>query len=61
MNILTILKSTLTNESVKTDETSVIARQMETLRALGQRAKMGQTAVIAPIIAVKLHQLYEQH
>ncbi len=59
MNIITALKSTLLKESAKTEETSVMARKVETLRSLTRRAKVSQTAVVAPIIAIKLHQLYK--
>ena len=60
MNIISKFGFTLPNKAVDSEQTSVIARQIETLRSVAQRAKMEQTAVIAPIIAIKLTQLYKQ-
>ena len=60
MNITSKFGFTLPSKAINIEYTSVIARQVETLKSIVQRAKMGQTAVVAPIVAVKLAQLYKQ-
>lgn len=60
MNITSKFGFTLSNKTINIEHTSVMARQIELLRSIVQRAKVGQTAVITPIIAVKLAQLYKQ-
>jgi len=60
MNIISKFGFTLPSKAVNSDRTSVITRQMETLRSVARRAKVGQTAVVTPIIAIKLAQLYKQ-
>ena len=51
---------TLSNKAINTEYASVMARQVEALKSIAWRAKIGQTAVMIPIIAVKLNQLYKQ-
>ena len=60
MNITSKFGFALPSNAVNTEYTSVMARQIETLKLIAQRAKMGQTAVIAPIVSLKLAQLYKQ-
>jgi len=60
MKIISKLGFTLPSNAINTEYTSVMARQIETLKSIVQRAKMEQTAVIAPIVAIKLAQLYKQ-
>jgi len=60
MNITSKFGFTLPSKAINTTHTSVMARQIETLKSIVQRAKIGQTAVIAPIVTIKLAQLYKQ-
>lgn len=60
MNITSKFGFMLSNKADNIEQTSVIARQIEALRTVVQRAKMGETAVYAPTITVKLNQLYKQ-
>ena len=60
MKITSKFGFTLPSKAINTAHTSVMARQIETLKSIVQRAKIGQTAVIAPIVTIKLAQLYKQ-
>ena len=60
MSIISKFGFTLPSKAVNTEYTGVMVRQIETLKSIVQRAKMGQTAVVSPIIAIKLAQLYKQ-
>ena len=60
MNTTSKFGFTLSNKTINIEHTSVMARQIGMLRSVVRRAKMGQTAGVAPSIAVKLAQLYKQ-
>ena len=60
MNIASKFGFTLSNKAINTEYTSVMARQVGALKSIVWRAKIGKTAVMVPIIAVKLDQLYKQ-
>ena len=50
----------LSSKAINTEYASVMARQIEALKSIVWRAKIEQTAVMLPIVAVKLNQLYKQ-
>lgn len=60
MNIALKFGVTLPNKAINIEYASVMARQIEALKSIAWRAKVGQTAVMIPVIAVKLNQLYKQ-
>lgn len=60
MNIALTFGVTLPSKTINMEYASVMARQVEALKSIAWRAKVRQTAVMIPVIAVKLNQLYKQ-
>lgn len=60
MNIASKFGFTFPNKAINAEYASVMARQVEALKSIAWRAKIGKTAVMVPVIAVKLDQLYKQ-